>query len=211
MPTIDHFFYSQPMKGVYPSGDGWFTAEDDCRYRFTAIDSIGHGLEAYAVTLRLIERMKWIVQRSTRMPELPELISELHHDLCDVKNINTQAAITVVDLDKTSNTIQSVAIGNVSCSLITQNKTTAINSCSGMVGGRIPASININKICVEDDFMIVFTTDGLSHGEVMTYLQERIDMNNLDPKIEVTKIVSQFSGLYDDSSCGIVRVFSHAC
>ena len=213
MSTIDSFFHSHPMYGVQPSGDGWFKAEDDCRYRFMAIDAMGHGLQAHAVTERVTERMHWMTQRSMRMPELPDCVAELHQALLKTESISAQAAVTVVDLSKSFNRITSVAVGNVSGSAITKNKSTTINCHRGMIGGIIPESIGIHEIPVDDDFMLVFTTDGLVHSKALTYLQERLELkriHELDLEIEVKKIVAQFGSQYDDSSCGIVRSISAA-
>lgn len=209
MELLDANFFSRPLGLINPSGDGWQLSQDRAQYRIICMDAIGHGAGAHQIVEEIQKASKWMNKRSSQLQELSCYLRNLHDLLKRKNSVSAQAAITAIDIDKGSQQLRYIAIGNVDASFVSRGGLHKLGNLRGMLGGRLPRTLEIQAISIEESGFIVVTTDGVTHRDSVRHIQAKLwarGLTNMRSSDEARTVVELFGSKYDDSSCGLVKI-----
>ncbi|EXJ13913.1 SpoIIE family protein phosphatase [Imhoffiella purpurea] len=141
----------RPLPGERLCGDqsGWWTRPE--RLRMALADGLGHGPEAHAAAVTLIERLAVM-----RPADLTELFAD-----CDRALIGSRgAALAVVDVLFEENALLHAAVGNVRTLLIGQGQIRRLAGARGIVGGGF-SGLRPERLPLSPGDWLVMFSDGI--------------------------------------------------
>jgi anti-sigma regulatory factor (Ser/Thr protein kinase) len=141
-----------PAPGERLCGDGWHQLRGERGTSFLVVDGLGHGPSAHDAARCAIEVCK---QNEGRSPT--ELMTAMHAALRSTRG----AAVAVAELDDAARRIRFVGVGNIACSVTSNEGSRSIASMNGIVGHEM-RRVNEFTIPFENGATLVAHTDGLN-------------------------------------------------
>lgn len=206
--TLSYGYANKPCRGMPPCGDGaaWIAGESVSW--LLVMDAIGHGPVAHGITrLTLTSFSELIAQTSNTEIAADAVIRHLHSTLLN-RHLDEQAAINLYRFDHIHGTAETVSIGNLVTYVINPKGITTLGSQNGMVGGRIPKTLNVQSLTLQDNTVLAVFSDGINsrdaRDELGKYVYGPYSQRALTETARL--LVEAFHRTYDDASCGLVRV-----
>lgn len=153
---IKYDVMSEPLAGQIISGDHYFIKECDDFILFAIIDGLGHGIDAAIAAKKAIE-----ILTIHFIEPIGTLVA-----LCDKALLHTRgAAMTIARLDH-NHILNYIGIGNVIGVCWTRDSNARLMSQpffleGGIVGSRLPPTIQVQEIALSLGDIIIFATDGI--------------------------------------------------
>ena len=104
-----------------------------------------------------------------------------------------------------------IAIGNLQSSLITPRQAIRLGSQNGMLGGRLPQSLHIQKLNLTDNTILAVLSDGMETSAVWKDMSRYVYGSYANRPLNQTAqlLVDSFHHDHDDASCALVRISAH--
>lgn len=205
---LSHGYWSRPFRNTPPCGDGggWITRELDSW--LLVLDAIGHGPIAHRIArLSLDVFQAAVTDKHFTGHSINELVIRLHEYL-KRRNLDEQAAMNFYHFDHYQARLTAVAVGNLEACLISRKDSFMLTSQNGMVGGRMPRTLNVQSFDLEDNTVLAVLSDGMQlpnpQREIPKYVYGPFASRPL--KDSARLIVEGYHRDHDDASCALVRV-----
>ena len=141
-----------PAPGERLCGDGWHQMRGERGTSFLMVDGLGHGPSAHDAARCAIEVCK---QNAGRSPT--ELMTAMHSALRSTRG----AAVAIAEFDDAGNSVRFVGVGNISCSVTSNEGSRSLASMNGIVGHEM-RRVNEFTIPFENGATLVAHSDGLN-------------------------------------------------
>ena len=183
--------FVRPYLGERHSGDAFVYHEDSSYIYIALIDALGHGIEAYhmSVELKAAIEVNWTTDPSDTIKKVGAMLAN-----------SVGAAIGVLVIEKGVGKFSYAGLGNISCKLISE-KNHDLRSSDGILGMRNRSTTTISGIIRSNDLFILHS-DGVSNLSKV----ENWDKYKYLKCVTISrKIVRELGTDYDDSSCAVVK------
>ena len=208
LTRLAHGYWSRPFRGTPPCGDGagWISGEQESW--LLVLDAIGHGPIAHRIARLSLDVFKTTLESKQYLEiSVNNMIIRLHETL-KRRNLDEQAAMNLYHFDHRHAKLTAVAVGNLEAFLISPADSTSLPSQNGMVGGRLPRSLNVQTLDLVDNSILAVFSDGMQlanpQKEVPKYVYG--PYANRPLKESARLIVEGYHRDHDDASCALVRV-----
>lgn len=208
LTRLAHGYWSRPFRGTPPCGDGagWVSGEQESW--LLVLDAIGHGPIAHRIARLSLDVFKTTLESKQYLEiSVNNMIIRLHETL-KRRNLDEQAAMNLYHFDHSHAKLTAVAVGNLEAFLISPADSTSLPSQNGMVGGRLPRSLNVQTLDLVDNSILAVFSDGMQlanpQKEVPKYVYG--PYANRPLKESARLIVEGYHRDHDDASCALVRV-----
>lgn len=205
---LDHGYWSRPFRGTPPCGDGagWVSGEDESW--LLVMDAIGHGPIAHRIARLSLDVFKTTLE-STQLSEgsVNHVINRLHETL-RLRNLDEQAAMNLYHFDHVNSKLTAVAVGNLEAFLISPTDSSSLPSQNGMVGGRLPRTLNVQTLDLVDNSILAVLSDGIQLANAQKEVPKYVygPYTNRPLKDSARLIVEGYHRDHDDASCALVRI-----
>lgn len=207
---VSHGYWNRPFRNCPPCGDaaGWLN--NDQESWLLVMDAIGHGPVAHHIARLTLDLFKSKLTHRSNSPEsISDIIQYLHNSLL-ARDLDEQAALNLYRFDHCRSTLEMIAIGNFQASLITPQQTTRLTSQNGMIGGRLPKNLNVQKFSLKDNTILAVLSDGINTLSAWPALPKYVygPFTSRSLKETAQLIVDGYHHDHDDASCALVRASS---
>lgn len=133
-------------------GDGWYQMQGERGPSFLVVDGLGHGPPAHDAARCAIE----VCRHNPGAPPT-QLMAALHTALRSTRG----AAVAVAEIDENARQVRFVGVGNISCSVTSNEGSKSIASMSGIVGHEM-RRINEFLTPFENGSTLIAHSDGVN-------------------------------------------------
>jgi hypothetical protein len=205
---LSHGFWSEPFRGIPPTGDAAAMVINDQESWLLVLDAIGHGISASRIAACLIAMFQQSVNTGQNAEVSLCSLLKLFHQQLIARNLDEQAAIGLFRFNKSNSHLDALLVGNLEAMLLTPKACRSLHSLNGMVGGRLPSHLHTKSYAMGHDTVLAVLSDGMRLKEVAAVLPHHVyrDFRECPLSVLARTLVNGYRRDYDDSSCALVRV-----
>lgn len=197
-----------PFHGNPPCGDAWYCRDESDGLQLMALDAIGHGHQAHAVATFAIAQMERITGDPFRAWSVEESLLMLDQTMRK-RGTDYLAAVAMFNVHRVTGILSGGNVGNLEAYLLNEEGIIHLHATNGMIGGILPARIDIFEKSLAPGSCLVIHSDGVSSTGMRQFLQElqssRMFLSRSSEQL-ASQAVEWYGKSHDDASCTILRV-----
>jgi anti-sigma regulatory factor (Ser/Thr protein kinase) len=184
---------SVALHGEGACGDAWASHEvRSDRLRLVVADGLGHGLLASDASRKAVE----IFRKGAQQP-LPEVVQSMHLALKSMRG----AAVAVAEVDTSLQTLSYVGVGNISATIVRDEKRNSLVSMHGTVGAQF-RKLQQFTYGWQPGALLVMHSDGV---KTSWDLERYSGLRGRHPSLVAGILYRDFHRPSDDSTVMVVR------